>query len=170
MDDLPNIVEEDMPVKVLFVCLGNICRSPTAHGVFETRVREAGLQQHVLVDSAGTGDWHVGRPPDDRTATVARTRGYDLSALRARQVTVQDFHEFDYLLAMDRKNLGDLLRMKPASFRGHVGLFLGFYPHAGVQEVPDPYYGGAEGFNTVLDLVEGAAQGLLDHIRQVHGF
>lgn len=159
-----------MPVTVLFVCLGNICRSPTAHGVFEAKVRKAGLENRIRVDSAGTGDWHIGRPPDDRTSTVALTRGYDLSALRARQVSRSDFEQFDYVLAMDRTNLGDLLRMKPASFKGHVGLFLDFYPHAKVQEVPDPYYGGGDGFNTVLDLVENAAQGLLDHLRQAHGF
>jgi protein-tyrosine phosphatase len=159
-----------MPVNVLFVCLGNICRSPTAHGVFEAKVRKAGLQQQIVIDSAGTGDWHIGAAPDSRTSAVALTRGYDLSALRARQVVRDDFAQFHYVLAMDRSNLADLQRMKPASFNGYLGLLLEFHPFATVQEVPDPYYGGTDGFNTVLDLIENAAQGLLDHLRQSHGF
>lgn len=159
-----------MPVKVLFVCLGNICRSPTAHGVFAEMVRRAGLSQHIEVDSAGTGDWHVGSVPDSRTAAVARRRGYDLSALRARQVSRADFADFHYVLAMDNTNLEDLKRMRPATFDGHLGLFLAFHSGSKVTEVPDPYYGGADGFDTVFDLVEGAAQGLLDHLRQSHGF
>jgi len=159
-----------MPVKVLFVCLGNICRSPTAHSVFEEKVRQAGLQQHIAVDSAGTGDWHIGHAPDGRTAAVALERGYDLSALRARQVVREDFSQFHYVLAMDKKNLADLRRLKPAAFNGHLGLFLDFHSTAKIREVPDPYYGGADGFDTVFDLVEDAAQGLLDHLRQAHGF
>lgn len=153
-------------IKVLFVCLGNICRSPTADGIFRELVASAKLDQKILVDSAGTGAWHVGKAPDSRTIAAARQRGYDLSVLRARQVQLSDFDEFDYLLAMDENNLADLQRMKPAHFTGHVGLFLEFGARGSYREVPDPYYGGNDGFELVLDLVEDAAQGLMTHIRQ----
>lgn len=153
-------------VKVLFVCLGNICRSPTADGIFRQLVAQANLQDQVLVDSAGTGDWHIGKAPDARTVAAAQKRGYDLSQLRARQVSRADFAEFDYVLAMDKSNLMDLQRLKPSSYRGHLGLFLGFGDQAEYREVPDPYYGKGEAFELVLDLVEDAAQGLLNHIRQ----
>lgn len=152
--------------KVLFVCLGNICRSPTADGIFRELVVSAKLDQKVLVDSAGTGAWHVGKAPDARTVAAARQRGYDLSVLRARQVQLSDFDEFDYVLAMDENNLADLQQMKPAHFTGHLGLFLEFGARGNYREVPDPYYGGNDGFELVLDLVENAAQGLLAHIRQ----
>lgn len=152
--------------KVLFVCLGNICRSPTADGIFRNLVAQANLDQKILVDSAGTGDWHIGKAPDARTVAAARNRGYDLSVLRARQVNKNDFAEFDYVLAMDNSNLKDLQRMKPFDYKGHLGLFLEFGSRGDYLEVPDPYYGGKEGFELVLDLVEDAAQGLLNHIRQ----
>ena len=152
--------------KVLFVCLGNICRSPTADGIFRNLVAQANLDQKILVDSAGTGDWHIGKAPDARTVAAARNRGYDLSVLRARQVNKSDFAEFDYVLAMDNSNLKDLQRMKPFDYKGHLGLFLEFGSRGDYLEVPDPYYGGKEGFDLVLDLVEDAAQGLLNHIRQ----
>lgn len=151
---------------VLFVCLGNICRSPTADGIFRELVTNAKLDQKILVDSAGTGAWHIGKSPDARTIAAARTRGYDLSVLRARQVTERDFEEFDYILAMDEANLAHLQQMKPAHFTGHLGLFLEFGARGDHREVPDPYYGGSDGFELVLDLVEDAAQGLLSHIRQ----
>lgn len=151
--------------KVLFVCLGNICRSPTADGIFRTLVEREKLDQKILVDSAGTGGWHVGKAPDARTIAAARQRGYDLSVLRARQVSANDFAEFDYVLAMDKSNLMDLQRMKPSNYKGHLGLFLEFGERGDHREVPDPYYGGAEEFELVLDLVEDAAQGLLNHIR-----
>ncbi len=153
-----------MPARVLFVCLGNICRSPTAHGVFEAMVRERDLQHRVEVDSCGTGDWHIGHPPDARAAAEAAARGYDLSHLRARQVSESDFGSFDYILAMDEQNLADLERMCPAEFSGHLGLFLPFAGNDGPREVPDPYYGGAEGFTRVLDMVEAASEGLLEEI------
>nr|WP_324259012.1 low molecular weight protein-tyrosine-phosphatase [Cellvibrio fontiphilus] len=152
--------------KVLFVCLGNICRSPTADGIFRELVLNAGLDQKITVDSAGTGDWHIGKAPDSRTVAAARKRGYDLSVLRARQVKASDFDEFDYVLAMDKANLADLQRIKPEHFAGHLGLFLEFGNRSDYREVPDPYYGGADGFELVLDLVEAAAEGLLSHIRQ----
>ena len=151
--------------KVLFVCLGNICRSPTADGIFrELLVREK-LDQKIQVDSAGTGAWHIGKAPDARTVAAARQRGYDLSILRARQVSANDFAEFDYVLAMDKSNLQDLQRMKPSTYNGHLGLFLEFGSRGDYREVPDPYYGGQDGFELVLDLVEDAARGLLNHIR-----
>jgi protein-tyrosine phosphatase len=151
---------------VLFVCLGNICRSPTADGIFRELVANAKLDQKIMVDSAGTSAWHIGKAPDSRTVAAARTRGYDLSVLRARQVTARDFDEFDYVLAMDEANLSDLQQLKPAHFTGHLGLFLEFGARGDYREVPDPYYGGSDGFELVLDLVEDAAQGLLKHIRQ----
>jgi len=151
--------------KVLFVCLGNICRSPTADGIFRQLVAREKLEQKILVDSAGTGDWHIGKAPDSRTVAAAHQRGYDLSILRARQVNTKDFAEFDYVLAMDKSNLLDLQRMKPSTYTGHLGLFLEFGVRGDYHEVPDPYYGGNDGFELVLDLVEDAAQGLLNHIR-----
>lgn len=154
-----------MTVKVLFVCLGNICRSPTAHGVFAQRVRDRGLAQHIEVDSAGTGDWHIGHAPDPRSIQQARKRGFDLSVLRARQVTADDFRRFEFILAMDKKNLADLQRLSPATFTGTLDLFLRFGNDLPV-EVPDPYYGEDADFSHVLDLVENAADGLLDHLQQ----
>lgn len=154
-------------VKVLFVCLGNICRSPTAHGVFEQRVREAGLQDRILVDSAATGAFHVGNPPDPRTQRAAATRGYDLSNQIARQVRPADFQQFDYILPMDRMNLGNLRALQPRDFHGHLGLFMEFNRrHRQYSQVPDPYSDGPEGFELVLDLVEDASDGLLAHIQQ----
>lgn len=155
-------------VNVLFVCLGNICRSPTAHGVFQHAVEEAGLGDRIRIDSAGTGDWHVGNPPDPRASAAAQNRGYNLESFVARQVTPEDFNTFDYILAMDKSNLSNLRRLQPNDFSGHLGLFLDFARHFDDDEVPDPYYGGDQGFTYVLDLVEDAAQGLLDHIRENH--
>lgn len=154
-----------MPREVLFVCLGNICRSPTAHGVFAGLVEEAGLASEVAVDSAGTGAWHIGEPPDGRAMLAARERGYDLSSQRARQVEVSDFERFDYILAMDRSNLMHLEALAPEEFSGYLGLFLDFHPDSSEREVPDPYYGGDDGFNRVLDMVEAASRGLLQSMR-----
>ena len=151
--------------KVLFVCLGNICRSPTAEGVFRDLLARENLTQQIQVDSAGTGDWHIGKAPDNRTVIAARQRGYDLSSLRARQVSARDFAEFDYIVAMDNANLSDLQLMKPQGYTGHLGLFLAFAARNDYCEVPDPYYGGQDGFELVLDLIEDASRGLLKHIR-----
>jgi len=156
------------PVQVLFVCLGNICRSPTAHGVFAHQVEAAGLKKRILIDSAGTGDWHVGRPPDTRAQRAASGRGYDLSRLRARQVKPADFERFHYILPMDAQNLADLERMRPDWYAGHLGLFLEFAGNAEYREVPDPYYGSIRGFELVLDLIEDAARNLLQHIQDAH--
>ncbi|MFP5441614.1 MAG: low molecular weight protein-tyrosine-phosphatase [Gammaproteobacteria bacterium] len=153
-------------VGVLFVCLGNICRSPTAEGVFRARVAAAGLADRIRIDSAGTAGWHAGKPPDARSIRYAAQRGIDISALRARQVAPADFLQFDVVLAMDNDNREALLRMAPPAQRHKVALFLDHAPAAGVREVPDPYYGGAEDFARVLDLVEQAADGLLGRLRE----
>ena len=151
-------MRNNQPTRVLFVCLGNICRSPTAHGVFEALVKQRDLQDQIRIDSCGTGDWHIGHAPDRRATAEAAKRGYDLTHLRARQVQASDFDEFDYILAMDSQNLADLRAMCPASFSGHLGLFLPFDGNARLDEVPDPYYG------EVLDMVEAASEGLLREI------
>lgn len=156
------------PIRVLFVCMGNICRSPTAQGVFTSLVRERGWLDRFHIDSAGTLDYHVGDPPDPRAQSAALLRGVDLSSLRARQVCEKDFQAFDYVLAMDRENLDDLRRQCPAQNHDRVKLFLEFAPDAGVDEVPDPYYGGAGGFERVLALVTAASEGLLEHIEDRH--
>lgn len=155
-------------IAILFVCMGNICRSPTAEAVFRKRVEEESLAQHIFIDSAGTHDYHIGDPPDARTQRAALTRGYDMSKLRGRQVGREDFGRFDYVLAMDGNNLAILNHLRPQDTQSHLGLFLEFAERHSEREVPDPYYGGAEGFERVLDMVEDAAQGLLDHIRKHH--
>jgi protein-tyrosine phosphatase len=150
-------------MKVLFVCLGNICRSPTAEGVVRAIAAREFPDVEVELDSAGTADYHVGEPPDPRSIAAAQRRGYDIAGLRARQVTAADLADFDYVLAMDRANLGELER-SGARGRGHVGLFMTFAPGLG-EEVPDPYYGGAEDFERVLDLCEAGTRALLEHLR-----
>jgi protein-tyrosine phosphatase len=153
------------PVKVLFVCMGNICRSPTAEGVFKHQIERAGLADLIFSDSAGTHDYHIGEAPDPRAQNAARTRGYDLSPLCARQVIRRDFSEFDYVLAMDEVNLRALKRLCPPEHAGRVRLFMEFAGNARVREVPDPYYGGPGGFEEVLDLVEEASRGLIEHLQ-----
>jgi len=151
------------------VCMGNICRSPMAHGYFEHLVREAGLEERISVDSAGTHAYHVGQPPDTRAQATARRRGIDLSDQRARKAIAGDFHEFDYVLAMDRDNFAMLRAICPEGQEQKLHLFLEFAPQLAEREVPDPYYGGTGGFEGVLDMVEAAAQGLLQAIREQHG-
>jgi protein-tyrosine phosphatase len=151
-------------MRVLFVCLGNICRSPTAEAVLRHKLDEAGLRDRVEVDSAGTGDWHVGKSPDSRTRQAAQLRGYDLSALRGRQVCAGDFSRFDLILAMDNSNLEHLQRLRPGGAMAELDLFLRRYGQA-LDEVPDPYCGGEEGFEQVLDLLEQACDGLLGELR-----
>mgnify|MGYP003302609516 CR=1 FL=1 len=154
-----------MTVSVMFVCLGNICRSPTAHGVFESLVKEFGLQDQIVVESSGTGGWHIGESPDKRATVFAATRGFDLADLRAQQFKASDFDCFDYILAMDKQNLRDLEMLRPEGYRGVLDLFLSFSAMKD-DEVPDPYYGGDAGFEHVLDLVESASKGLLAHIQE----
>lgn len=154
-----------VPTSVLFVCLGNICRSPTAEGVFRHRLQQAGLADQVRVDSAGTGAWHVGKVPDERAQDAAATRGYDLSPLRARQVCSHDFEDFDLILAMDQSNLQDLQSLCPVEYQHKIRLLLDYADEAAEREVPDPYYGDGDGFQRVLDLVENASDGLLSALR-----
>jgi protein-tyrosine phosphatase len=153
-------------IRILFVCMGNICRSPTAHGVFRQLLEKENLARHIEIDSAGTGGWHVGRPPDSRAQAAALQRGIRIDDLRGRQVDARDFEEFDYILAMDRGNLRDLLAQAEARHHHKVRLFLDFVDDPAMEEVPDPYYGGESGFDRVLDMIEMASQGLLEQIRE----
>ena len=153
--------------RVLFVCMGNICRSPTAEGVFRRLVRDEGLDDEIEIDSAGTGGWHVGEPPDARATEAARRRGIDLDGA-ARQFSADDFDRYDLILAMDEENRRDLLALAPdEDAREKVRLFREFDPASdgGDLDVPDPYFGGEQGFEHVLDLTEAAARGLLDDLR-----
>jgi len=155
-------------ISVLFCCMGNICRSPTAEAVFRAKVEAAGLAQQILIDSVGTHNYHIGNPPDLRTQRAAKQRGYDMSNLRGRQVEVADFTRFDYVLAMDNDNMAILYRLCPKPQRERLGMFLEYASRHREREVPDPYYGGDNGFERVLDMVEDAAEGLLAHIRKQH--
>lgn len=152
-------------IKVLFVCMGNICRSPTAEGVFRRQVVAAGLSDMIVIDSAGTHDYHIGKPPDNRAQQAALKRGYDLSGLRGRQVALRDFQEFDYILAMDTDNLSYLQKNCPQQQQHKLNLLMEFSENFSQRKVPDPYYGGAQGFENVLDMVEDAATGLLQKIQ-----
>ncbi|HWZ62076.1 MAG TPA: low molecular weight protein-tyrosine-phosphatase [Steroidobacteraceae bacterium] len=153
-------------MRILFVCLGNICRSPTAEGVLRVLAAREAPELVIEVDSAGTAGYHVGQPPDPRTRAAAARRGYDLGALRARIVEPEDFEHFDLILAMDHDNLEVLRRRAPHQARERLRLFLEFAPEGVAEEVPDPYYGGPNGFEEVLDLVESASRGLLAHLRR----
>ena len=156
-------------IRVLFVCLGNICRSPTAEGVFRSVVERAGLLEHIEIDSAGTHAYHVGAPPDARATQAARRRGVELSGLRGRQAVRGDIERFDYILAMDEENHSNLMAICPAGLEPKVQFFLGYATARPEREVPDPYFGGDAGFERVLDMIEEASEGLLAHIRQRHG-
>lgn len=154
-------------IRILMVCLGNICRSPTAHGVMEKLIKDKGMEHYISVDSAGTGNWHIGERPDGRATQAAARRGYDLSGQLARQVDDTDFGRFHYILAMDRQNLKDLRARCPASHHSRLRLLLE-YGESEHDIVPDPYYSGAQGFELVLDLVEGACSALLADIQRQH--
>ncbi|HJN94460.1 MAG TPA: low molecular weight protein-tyrosine-phosphatase [Gammaproteobacteria bacterium] len=154
-------------IQVLMVCLGNICRSPTAHGVFYKLIQSNGLEDNILVDSAGTGDWHIGESPDARAVHAAASRGYRIDGLRARQVSPEDFEMYDYILAMDRTNLRELKNSCPDAHQRKLQLLLQ-YATAENESVPDPYYSGSQGFEQVLDLVEEACDQLLQHIKAQH--
>ena len=156
-------------VKVLFVCLGNICRSPTAEGVFRKVVVDSGLSDLIIIDSAGTHAYHVGEPPDRRAQETAARRGVDISGLRGRRATENDLDEFDYVLAMDRENLHNLLAIAQEHHRERIKLFMEFAEDQEEQDVPDPYYGGPSGFDRVMDMIEEASEGLLTEIRKKHG-
>lgn len=152
-------------LSVLFVCLGNICRSPSAEGVFRKVVEDAGLAGKVRISSCGTGGWHVGKAPDARAQAAAARRGIDISGMRARQIQPSDLTAFDYVLVMDHHNLADVQRIREHSGGTRPELFL-HYGHSAHEEVPDPYYGGEQGFDTVLDLINEASEGLLMELRK----
>lgn len=159
------------PVRVLFVCLGNICRSPLAEGVFRDKVRAAGLSDRIEIDSAGTGAWHAGEPPDRRMIATARGHGVDLSEQRARQFVDTDLADFDHILAMDKSNLHDILYLDEGEdFGQRVTLFRQWDPEPGTYEVPDPYYGGPEGFEDVYRIVDRTAENLLAGLQAHYGF
>jgi protein-tyrosine phosphatase len=153
-------------MRILFVCLGNICRSPTAEGVLRAVAAREFPELAIDIDSAGTANYHVGEPPDRRAVAAARRRGYDLAGLRARQVQPEDFLSFDLVLAMDRANLSELRARRMEDATAQLGLFMSFAPGSGYDEVPDPYYGGVEEFERVLDLCEAASRGLLATLRK----
>ena len=149
--------------RILFVCLGNICRSPTAQAVFDHKLKRAGLA--LELDSAGTGDWHIGHPPDPRSQAVALSWGVDMSGQRARQVCAADYSRFDRIYAMDRSNLAELKRRAPQSATARIELVMSLAPEYGLDEVPDPYYGGDEGFERVIDMLETAADRLIAELK-----
>lgn len=156
-------------VGVLFVCMGNICRSPTAHGVFQAMVDEQGLGDRIVVDSAGTHSYHIGSPPDLRSQDTARSHGIDLSALQARRFESDDYLDFDFLLAMDFSNLSNMESLKTDGARARLDLMLDYSDKYKQKEVPDPYYG-EDGFEQVFDLISDASAGLLRHIKQKFSF
>ena len=155
-------------VGVLFVCLGNICRSPSSEGVFRQCVEESGIELDITIDSAGTADYHRGQPPDSRAIAAADKRGIDLSKLRARRVNRSDFEQYDYIIAMDRHNYDDLLYLAPADYSGVIRLFLDYTDNWREREIPDPYYGGRDGFEIVLDMIHDASLGLLNDIKNTY--
>ena len=157
----------DGKIRILMVCLGNICRSPTAEGVLRQLLTQEAPELQVEVDSAGTADYHVGKAPDPRSRRAAMSRGVDLSTLRARQIAPRDFAYFDLILAMDRDNLRSLEAMRPAGSRARVQLFLEYAPDSGRLEVPDPYYGDTSGFEEVLDLSAAASRGLIAALHKI---
>lgn len=157
-------------IRVLFVCLGNICRSPLAEGLFRHHVQEAGLAHRIQIRSAGTGGWHVGKAPDDRMSATARLRGIDITHQRARQLSSVDLEEHELILVMDRENLRNTRSLAaPGGATSHVSLFREFDPEPGTGEVPDPYYGGEEGFVEVFEIVERTSRSLLEHLREEYG-
>ena len=160
-------LKAEVQIKVLMVCLGNICRSPTAEAVFRTKVQTENLESHILIESAGTGSWHIGEPPDKRSMQAAIIRDYDMSSQRARQVSLQDMEEFDYIYAMDKQNLQDLLEMCAPELQHKISLFLK-QGNSEYEEVPDPYYSGGDGFELVLDLIDEASDSLLSALVSRH--
>ncbi|NVJ62106.1 MAG: low molecular weight phosphotyrosine protein phosphatase [Gammaproteobacteria bacterium] len=154
-----------MAVSILFVCLGNICRSPTAEGIFRHMVREQGLHDRIQTDSCGTAGYHIGAKPDKRSLATAQKRGYDFSDLRARKLEAKDLDRFDHILVMDKSNLDDTLQLANESNKHKVQLFLSYHTDNDIVEVPDPYYGGPDGFEHVVDLIEDASANLLKSLK-----
>lgn len=159
-------MNQNKTVSVMFVCMGNICRSPTAHGVFRQLVERAGLSDRIRVASSGTHGYHVGHPPDARAAQAAKRRGVDISDLRAQQIEHDDFERYDYVLVMDQANYERVWEACPELLKHKIRLFMEYAPHCKTREVPDPYYGAGNGFERVLDLVEDASQGLLRSLKR----
>ena len=155
-------------VKILFVCLGNICRSPTAEGVLRKKIQNDNLNQKIKIDSVGTGSWHTGNPPDKRSQEVAALRGYDISNQRSRQINNRDIGESDYIIAMDANNFSTLQQMTPGQMQKKLYRFLEFAPHLERIDIPDPYYSGPNGFDLVIDLIEAASEGLLEYIKRTN--
>jgi len=164
--DSEKAMNANVAARVLFVCMGNICRSPSAEGVFRKLVESQCLTAKIDIDSAGTISYHVGEAPDTRAQAAAKQRDIDLSGLRARQFTSDDFYQFDYIIAMDQDNLRNTQALDPGDGKAEVALMLDFAENFSQREVPDPYYGGKNGFQRVLDMIEDASLGLLDHVRQ----
>lgn len=156
-------------VKVLFVCMGNICRSPTAEAVLRHRAERSGMADDLFIDSAGTHAYHIDQAPDERAQNAAARRGYDLSCLRGRQVCANDFREFDYILAMDPENLVLLKKRCPRELAHKLRLYMSYARRHDGDEVPDPYYGGSQGFEQVLDMIEDAAEGFLEQLKTTRG-
>ncbi|MEE3045173.1 MAG: low molecular weight protein-tyrosine-phosphatase [Pseudomonadota bacterium] len=156
-------------IKVLFVCTGNICRSPTADGVFRKIVDQAGLSDQIGIDSCGLSAYHVGELPDPRSREMAESRGYDLNDIRSRKIKPSDYIQFDYILAMDDGHLRDMRRQAPSEHQHRIELFLDYHPEMAGQSVPDPYYGGSNGFVRVFEMIEETSNNLLSHIRKQHG-
>jgi protein-tyrosine phosphatase len=157
-------MKQSVPIskrKILFVCLGNICRSPIAEGVFKNLARQRGLANELSVASAGLGSWHIGHPPDKRAQNAMQLRGIDISGLRARRVAPEDFDRFDMILAMDRSNRDALLKMAPSEHRHKVALFMDYAPNLCIHEIPDPFFGELDGFDYAYQLIEAASRGLL---------
>lgn len=165
--DRPVEPGRDPDYRILFVCMGNICRSPTVEGVFRALVAREWPDAVIEIDSAGTHAYHVGEPPDRRAQRAAASRGVDLSALRARRVVAEDFERYDLVIAMDPLNVAVMEEICPPEWRSRIRLLLEFAPALGREDVPDPYYGGSNGFEYVLDLAEEASAGLLAHVREL---
>ena len=161
--------ETDRPVNVLFVCTGNICRSPSAEAILRHKAERSGLAERLRIDSAGLGEWHLGHPPDPRATDAVAARGYPMGDQTARAVEPRDFERFDYVIAMDEGHYAQLSDMAPAAAKGRVRLFLEFAPHAGRKSVPDPYYGDTRGFDAMVDLIEAGTDGLLAEIAERTG-
>lgn len=158
-----------MTIGVLFVCLGNICRSPSAQGIFQKMVDEADLTSQLRIDSCGTAPFNVGKPADPRAVAACERAGYDIGALIARQIHDDDFDKFHYIVPMDHKNLSTIRGWTPASFTGELQLFMNYCDHGGMTQIPDPYYDDASKFDAVIKTLEKASRGLLAHIRTTHG-
>jgi protein-tyrosine phosphatase len=151
-------------INILFICMGNICRSPSAEGFFTAALQDSGIRQQVSTDSAGTHSWHIGHAPDPRAIDSAADFNVEIGHLRARKVTASDFEHFDLIIAMDRSNLADLQRIQPAGSKASLKMMMDYHPEGRPQEVPDPYYGGMEGFTYMCELLKAASAGLLEDI------